>query len=779
VTAAARHDDLTIETIESALFAIDADCSREKWARIGMALKSELGEGGFALFDAWSKSATRGYDAKECASTWKSIRDGGGVNIGTLIWEAQQRGWQFDTDRQTLDADAIEARRREREAERKDAEAATRQRQGEAAKLANLTWEASAPAGDGHPYLQDKGVRAHGLGVGQWPLVNDAGEVFRHLPDALLIPIADARNGKVISLQGILLDADGGIQKRYLKNGRKRGGFHMIGTPPAAGAPLAFCEGYATGATIHELTGWCVIVTFDAPNLPVVAEAMREQFPQAAFIIAADNDAWTTRPDGSPYNPGLDYAQRAADATRGFLLAPRFADTAGEPTDWNDLAKLEGEAACRAQLLANPVTGGKPDTSAADLPATKPANDNVDYFTPLPDVGGKGKPLATIENLAEIIDRLGVTVRYNMIAKDTEILIPGEQYLDDTKRGAALARIKSQCIRFGMPVEPLGEYLLYLSDQRPFNPVAQWITARPWDGTSRFQALMDTVQTRPDFDRTLFALLLRRWLISAVAAACQPRGFWSKGVLVFQGEQSEGKTTWFRHLVPEDLRELIKVDAMVDPANKDSVISAVSHWLVEIGELDGTLRKADIARLKGFISQDVDLFRRPYARTEEKFQRRTVFFASVNPEQFLADDTGNVRWWTIPVTGLVLEHGIDMQQLWAEVFTWYEAGEKWWLDRAEEQRLEARNADHAQADPVEEMILSRWGNWVDYHLRKQMTATQVLLAIGYDKPTRPQQTSAAAALTKLFGKPKRTGSGRYYDVPDPPTDNHVDDDRPF
>ncbi|KQO12922.1 hypothetical protein [Sphingomonas sp. Leaf242] len=65
----------------------------------------------------------------------------------------------------------------------------------------------------------------------------------------------------------------------------------MIGSPPSVGASLVFCEAYANGATIHELTGWCVIVYFDVPNLPVVAEIMREKFVQAAFIIVADNNA--------------------------------------------------------------------------------------------------------------------------------------------------------------------------------------------------------------------------------------------------------------------------------------------------------------------------------------------------------------------------------------------------------------------------------------------------------------------------------------------------------
>jgi putative DNA primase/helicase len=415
------------------------------------------------------------------------------------------------------------------------------------------------------------------------------------------------------------------------------------------------------------------------------------------------------------------------------------------------------------------MTVGAALTPAAGAP---PANDNVDYDA-LPDLGARGKPLATIENLAEVLNRLGVTVRYNMIGKSQEILIPGESFLVDNQSGASFARLESQCARFGMPTEKLGGFLLYLADKNPFNPVMQWIAGKPWDGTSRFPDLLATVRTRPGFDREIWGTLLRRWLISAVAAVAKPAGFWSKGVLVFQGAQSLGKTAWFRSLLPEELRQLVKVDATIDPNNKDSIISAVSHWLVELGELDGTLRKADIARLKGFISQDIDQFRRPYARAEEKFQRRTVFFASVNPEQFLADDTGNVRWWTIPAVGVNYSHGIDMQQLWAEVLHWYDAGESWWLEPHEEARLEAINSHHQSAHPVDELIQARYGAASENGPRFPMTATQVLLAIGYDKPTKDQLNTAAFALRKLCGDPRKTKAGRFFDVP------AMLDDRPF
>jgi putative DNA primase/helicase len=382
-----------------------------------------------------------------------------------------------------------------------------------------------------------------------------------------------------------------------------------------------------------------------------------------------------------------------------------------------------------------------------------------------PHRGEKGQPLNTIPNLRHLLENYGFTVRYDTIRKDLLVTHPGQRGTADNQRSKAVDTVISLCALNRLPKTDAPSFLLSIGDDNQHNPVMEFITAHPWDGASRFVDLSATVKTRPGFDRDLFELLLKRWLISAVAAAALPRGFMSKGVLVFQGEQSIGKTAWIRALLPRELRDLVKIDASIDPANKDTIISAVSHWLVELGELDGTLRKADIARLKGFISQDVDQFRRPYGRAEEKFARRTVFFASVNPEQFLADDTGNGRWWTVPVDAIDYSHGIDMQQLWAEVLHWYMEGERWWLDREEEKRLEKSNEGYQRADPIDELILRRYDHDAHPHDWRYLTATEILIEMGYDRPTRSQLNEAGAAMRKHFSDWTRSNGRKVFKVP--------------
>ncbi|WP_049275796.1 VapE domain-containing protein [Pseudomonas putida] len=673
----------------------------------------------------------------------------------TAYWKPRDLVWQefqAANDNQPANDDRrAEYRRRAAELQAKaDAARAAREAQAEqgrqaAVDAAAIAWSAATDCID-HSYLSAKGVQSFGLRMAtsdhRATLWNDQDGEWQDVLTArageLLVPMTDA-GGQLCNLQRI--DATG--RKRFLMGGRKRGTFHRIeGTGRAWMA-----EGYATAATVHAATGAAVVVAFDAGNLAEVARQLADQ----VGAVAADNDT-------------NDTGRKAAEATGlPYAMPPTIGD------DWNDHAARDGLQSV-AQLLTKIILSAPTYQADSTPPARLDQVQDVHDMPPVaymswPHLSDKGQPLNTRPNLEHLLANYGFTIRYDVIRKDLVMRFPGQCGTMDNQRETALNEVLSLCGVNRMPKSEVPGFLLKIGDDNLVNPVMDFITSKPWDGCSRFAELLATIKTRPSYDRELLAVLLRRWLVSAVAAAAMPSGFWSKGVLVFQGEQSLGKTAWIRSLVPEQLRDLVKIDATINPDNKDSIISAVSHWLVELGELDGTLRKADIARLKGFISQDVDQFRRPYARAEGKYQRRTVFFASVNPEEFLADDTGNVRWWTVPVTGLNYSHSIDLQQLWAEVYSWFQASERWWLDRDEEARLEAVNAEHQQTDPVQELIQSRYGAVPSHSITRRMTATDVLLEVGFDRPTQRQKNDAGQMLRKLFGEPKRTKSGMFFDVP--------------
>ena len=370
----------------------------------------------------------------------------------------------------------------------------------------------------------------------------------------------------------------------------------------------------------------------------------------------------------------------------------------------------------------------------------------------------EGKPpKATIANIHHLLKSYGVKISYDVINKQLKIILPNYAGSSENASNVALTQILSLAAMNGMSPGAIPAILEVLGDRNPYNPVANWIMSKPWDGQNRLQLFYETLVEQEDFPKSLKEVLMRRWLISAVAAALMPQGFYCRGVLTLQGRQTIGKTSWIRALIPEPmLRErVLKLDHHLDASNKDSLITAVTHWIVEIGELDSSLRK-DVARLKGFITSDRDKLRRPYARSDSDYQRRTVFTASVNEHAFLVDATGNTRFWTIPVSTINFQHGIEMQQLWAQVAIEFQNGESWWLTQAEEDCLESFNNDHRAISVIREQILAK----VDLARKgdpslKAMSAIELLREIGNDRPSNPQCKECAGILRELFGDPKK------------------------
>lgn len=405
----------------------------------------------------------------------------------------------------------------------------------------------------------------------------------------------------------------------------------------------------------------------------------------------------------------------------------------------------------------------------AEVAPTDAAVFDADPDSPLPYCTEKGIPLAHIANVSEICRRLGVVVRYNVISKEEEILIPNQAFSLDNEGNAALAWLESECSLFKMPTSKLAGFLTYLADKNQFNPVAEWVCSKPWDGRDHLGELLNTVTIKDKHDMSKVVLkdtLITRWMVSAIAGAFSPNGVSAHGVLVFQGEQYVGKTKWFKGLVPSD-KQLIKDGVILKPDDRDSVKQAVSFWLVELGELDSTFRKSDIAALKAFITNDKDVLRRAYARKESQYARRTVFFGSVNPKHFLHDPTGNRRYWTIEVEHLNHSHNIDMQQVWAQVYQMWLGGASHYLTPAEMDQLNSHNEDFTAADPIEEIIAGRydwdcsqdkWTSWV--------SASDVLIECGYQRPTKADTTTAGTVIRRLNGgQSKRTGSSRLLLMP--------------
>ena len=400
----------------------------------------------------------------------------------------------------------------------------------------------------------------------------------------------------------------------------------------------------------------------------------------------------------------------------------------------------------------------------AGVPAAPAKVFSLDHAQPLdphafpnPPTAGRRAPPATIANVRHFLAEYRVTVRYDVIRKRLLITMLGYAGCPDNFDNVAITYIVSLATLNGIDTQHIAKYVEAIGDGHQFNPVAEWIHSKVWDRVDRLAAFYGTLIQRADFPEELKQALMYRWALSAVAAALKPTGFRGRGVLTLQGPQSIGKTAWAMALVADEAlrRAVIKVDHHLDGSNKDTIITAVTHWIVEIGELDSSFKR-DVARLKGFLTADCDKVRRPYARGDSEYQRRTVFCASVNEETFLVDSTGNTRFWTIPVTAINYEHRIDMQQLWAQLAVEFEAGKPWWLTDQEEEWLEEHNKRFRAVSAIRELLLGK----LDLDLASQARATartsrEVLTACFVFTPTNTQFKECVAVLRELVGEPTR------------------------
>lgn len=353
-----------------------------------------------------------------------------------------------------------------------------------------------------------------------------------------------------------------------------------------------------------------------------------------------------------------------------------------------------------------------------------------------------GFPLSTLPNMERLLEHYHIAPRTNEVSKQIELgITPGVAY-----KSVTMATITSLCQVNRLPVGQVVDYVQCIAEANSYNPARQWVQSQPWDGADRVTALAASLGIADSHHR----VLLWRWLVSAVSVLCEDPPPTAQGVLVLQGSQGIGKSRWLATLTGG---RWAKMGHILDPSNTDNVSQCIGNWIVELGELDATIRKSDVARLKAFITLDYDEFRRPYAREAVRYPRRTVFAASVNPSVFLHDPTGNRRWWVIPVTTCDPNHGLDMQQVWAQVLDARTArGERHYLQGEELQVLEKRNEAHLEVTPEEDLLRTKFAH--DLPRNRKMTAAEVCIACGYERPSNQQARSMSTALRKLYGEPK-------------------------
>lgn len=321
---------------------------------------------------------------------------------------------------------------------------------------------------------------------------------------------------------------------------------------------------------------------------------------------------------------------------------------------------------------------------------------NDDVFKDLLDIE-PGKRYFSIYICRKILEAFGIIIRKNKMNQRTEVEGLPSYYSGENACNLleALVYDITSVLRFKKATSSvIYNYLSVIAYENSYHPVIALLNRKSWDGVDRFNELYRILGISNDFHKTL----VRKWALQSIAVLfnTEEKPIAAQGILVLQGGQGLGKTEFFRHLAINN--KFFKGGATLDMTNKDSLMSATKVWICELGELDNTTKKEQ-SSLKAFLTEYFDRYREPYARFETILPRITSFCGTVNPVDYLRDETGNRRFWTVPVQKIdikkVFEHPPEWYtQFWRQVYDEYiQNPDEFLLTKEEQDKVNERNTD--------------------------------------------------------------------------------------
>ena len=264
-------------------------------------------------------------------------------------------------------------------------------------------------------------------------------------------------------------------------------------------------------------------------------------------------------------------------------------------------------------------------------------------------------------------------------------------------------------------------------DDRSYHPIKQYLESLPeWDGTSRVETfLIDYFGAE---DTPYSRAIIKKILVAAYMRIYHP-GIKFDYIMVLNGPQGVGKSTAIAKLGMDWYSDSLSVSDMND---KTAAEKLQGYWILEIGELAG-MKKADIDKVKAFISRQDDKYRASFGRRVNSHPRQCIFFATTNEQNgYLRDNTGNRRFWPIKTPGSGSKKAWELtddevKQIWAEVKVIADKGENLYIDdeliasAAEEAAQEAMQHDEREGLVREYLDTLLPENWYELDIGERIS----------------------------------------------------------
>ena len=300
-----------------------------------------------------------------------------------------------------------------------------------------------------------------------------------------------------------------------------------------------------------------------------------------------------------------------------------------------------------------------------------------------------------------------------------------------------------------------------VAKENVFHPVVEYLGSLEWDGIQRLCLRPDATEQQIRRAAPIRYLGCRgspfeiiafgKWMLSAVARILSP-GCQVDAALILEGSQGTGKSSALKILGGDYF-----TDDIADVGSKDAAMQMAGAWIIELAELDA-LNRAEVSRIKAFLSRRIDRYRPPYGRRIVDQPRQCVFAGTVNSNEYLHDETGNRRFWPITTGRIDLAGLADARdQLWAEAVALYGLKQTWHIEAEPGTAF----AESVRAEQAFRLSGDVWESTIEAHLvgYSHTTVKEVLengLKFLAKDITKADQMRAARCLRVLGWTRKRT-----------------------
>jgi len=242
--------------------------------------------------------------------------------------------------------------------------------------------------------------------------------------------------------------------------------------------------------------------------------------------------------------------------------------------------------------------------------------------------------------------------------------------------------------------------IIYSDIWSQYDPYQEFLNSLPkWDGHDHIADLAATVRTKNDM---YWVWSLRKWLVGFVGSL-EKEEVVNQIALIFCGKQGLGKSSWFRNLLPHELKKYMS-SGFLDPKDKETLIQLSELSLYIMDEVEN-LKPRNVEAIKELITKASMYLRRAYTTLSNNYVRRCSFCGTANGTNILHDITGNRRFLCHEVVGLDYDlKNINLYQVYAQALHLFRNGFQFWLDSYEQAAVEKQNAMFRAKSIEEELI---------------------------------------------------------------------------